>query len=305
MKTIGLIKLSRLHLASHVDFHQSVAAAATEAGFANAAWTALLGAYTTQLETLAEVVRRQRASVWTADVQAADHMRDSTMGQLFLTIGAAAKSTLPDEHTAGVKLQTIVHPYHNDTRDQLTDQTERVRELVAELREGEAAEWVARLGLDAVVARLDAQNTEFGRLYAKRAEERRTQPGAGVDAREQRRVVDGLYRQIAGVANSVSVAGSVGSATEFDPVRLGGFIDRVNALVGQYRLVVANQAKHRTIDIDKAIRRAAGRMAMHRDAYAAAEALHNRLVAQKAEGVVSVVERLIEEETPRPDATRQ
>lgn len=42
-------------------------------------------------------------------------------------------------------------------------------------------------------------------------------------------------------------------------------------------------------------------MAMHRDGYAA-EALHDHLVAQKAAGVV---ERLTEEEAPRPDAPRQ
>ena len=243
MKKISTIAVSQFHLASHVAFHASVNRAMEEGGFSNAKWDGLLSQYSDSIAVLSDIVRRQQGSVYTEDVQAADARRDSTMRQIFLTVDAAAKSTVSDEKEAGKKLQFILKPYRKDTRDQMSDQTEDVRGMVQVLRGETASPLVGLLMIQAFIDRLEQQNEQFDTLYRERAVDRGAQPCAGVDTVAQRKMTDTLYTNLTEMLNSLSVAAEAGIETGFDTDTLNTLIDTVNAYIAQYKLVLANQAK--------------------------------------------------------------
>ena len=250
MKKIVQLQLSRLHVASHVDYHKSCNMAMTAAGFTNAAWVDILNKYGEAIDTLDDIVRRQQASIYTSDVKEADTARDSSMQQLFLMIDAGAKSAVPAEKDAGKKLQIIAKPYRRDAYDQLTDQTEQVRGLVTALRSAAATQLVATLLLAAIIDRLEQQNEAFAEIYRLRATDRETQPGYGVSASEQRKAVDTLYNNLVDIVNSASVMLSINVATGFDAPALNTLIDTINAYITQYKLVLANQAKNKNEEDD-------------------------------------------------------
>lgn len=243
MKKIAQFQLSRLHVSSHIDFHRSILLAARDATFTNALWNELLGEYTTEINLLDDVVRRPQASIYTTDVQNADALRDSTLKQLFLLIDAAANSSVAAERLAGQKLQIIVKPYRRDGSDQLTDETEDIRGMLRALGTDAAVDWADTLQLGGVIQRLKQQNNAFADIYRTRALDKETQPGAGLNTKEQRKVVDDIYEQIVIMANSVLVSAAAGIETGFDLVALNTFIDTVNADIDQYKMVLANQAK--------------------------------------------------------------
>ena len=243
MKRIGTFATSHLHVASHVDYHKSCYNAMIAVGFNNAAWEKILDDYNLSIDILDNIVRRQKASIYTGDVHNADVYRDSTMKQLFLLIDAGAKSAVPTEKEAGKKLQTIIKPYRKDDRDQLTDQTEQVRSMITALGLAAVAPLVETLLLGAIIERLDKQNEAFAEIYRLRASDRMSQPGYGVNTAVQRKATDYLYNSLVEIINSVSVASELSIETGLNGASLNTLIDAINAYIAQYKLVLANQAK--------------------------------------------------------------
>lgn len=93
-----------LHGGSHADYHRTNLLIAEEEAFENERWTTLLGSYRTELNTLTDISIRPTGSTYTPDIRAADAVRDRTMRQLFLSVAAAAQSSLPAEREAAQKL---------------------------------------------------------------------------------------------------------------------------------------------------------------------------------------------------------
>ena len=243
MKKINSIALTHFHLATHVDYHKSIYAVMVLAGFLNPKWTTTLAAYKAAIDVLNDVVRRQQGSIYTEDVTAADARRDSTMGQIFMMIDAAVKSSVQEEKEAGKKLQIMVKPYRKDARDQMTDQTEDVRGMIQVLRGESAASFVSVLLLDGLIDRLEQQNEQFAELYRTRILDRESQPGTGVNTTAQRKETDTQYNALVEMLNSVSIAADAGIETGFAVTELNKLIDTVNAYVEQYKKVIANQGK--------------------------------------------------------------
>ena len=243
MKKIGTLHLTSLHVSSHVEFHKSCYGAMSARQWGNAKWEALLVSYASGIDTLDNVVRRQRASIYTSDVDNADALRDGTMGQFFLLVDAGAKSSLAAEKAAATKVQTIIKPYRRDVYDQLTDQTEQVRGMITALSTDVARPLIDTLGLSAVLQRLGEQNEAFAEVYRLRATDRQGQPAAGVDTKVQRKAVDDDYNSLTDIANGASVVLDTGIDIGIGAADVDALIDEINAYIAQYKLVIANQGK--------------------------------------------------------------
>lgn len=293
MKKINSFAVSQLHVASHVDFHKAVIMAMITASFSQTAWRELREAYNQAVTVLQEVVRRQQSSALTAKIREADARRDNAMRQLFKIIDAAALSFDENQREAGRVLKQVVKKYRRDVYDQYTDQTEQIYGLIRDLSTQEISEYVNAAKAGPIIQPLRTANNEFVELYEQRAVEQEQRPGHGIDTVAQRRVVDGYYRQMCELVNGLSAVSAVDAETGFDPTRLATLIETVNALVAQYKRVIAHQGKrHKTLDGE--ITDSASHIAVLHDELVVEEHRHHELEQKKKEEIVLAAEHVIE-----------
>lgn len=242
VKSLGL---ARLHAASHVEFMQSAYQLTyTDPPLAIPALGELLPQWLAEITVENDLIRRQRASAYTPVVKEADKERDSVMYELFYSVEAGLKSTDAAKKQAAQSLEIIIRPYRKDAYDQMTDQTQDIDGMVAALGADSAAGLVDALTLGPILQRLRQANNRFKTAYASRVAETETRAAvSSVKTPEQRRIVDAQYRQ----ATDLLEAGSLMLATA-DRTPVEKAISALNALIDQYKLVIANQAKTRSND---------------------------------------------------------
>ncbi|MDL2255312.1 DUF6261 family protein [Parabacteroides sp. OttesenSCG-928-K15] len=245
VKSIGL---TSLHAASHVEFMQSAYKLLNiTPALAIPALVELLPLWLADINIENTLIRRQRGSALTPQVQAADKKRDDIMYELFYSIEAGLKSTDAAKKQASESLEIIIRPYRKDAYDQLTDQTQDLDGMLAALGADDAFDASEVLVLGGVIQRLRQANNAFKTVYAERIAESETRAAMNeVKTPDQRRIVDNHYH----TATDLLEAGSL-MLTAADRTAVEGVIGSLNALVEQYKLVIANQAKTRTAGDDK------------------------------------------------------
>lgn len=265
MKAVKTFGLTKLQVANHLAFHHDAFVAFHAEMFANQPWNALLIVYRDELNVYDEVVKRQRASVYTADVHEADRVRDEAMHYFFAIVDNATRSNKAEVREAGAKLKVVVKPYRKDHRGKMAAQTEQVFGMIRDLQEEDNYERVGTIGAADAVGRVRTTNLEFQELYRQRYEERENQAWLGIDTRVQRRAVDSAYRALTDVLNSMSTADVLGVDSGFDPPKLATVIVQINAVVSQFRLNLANQSKRRKPTTEEELRDEARHIADLRD----------------------------------------
>lgn len=244
MEKINTLNVSRLRTAGHLGYHKAAYQEFRVAGLTtNTGYTALVAQYVAAISTEEEVVRRQQALLLTADVTEADAARDSTLRQLVTLVDSAQYSTLAAEKQAADKLAIVIKPYRKDYKDNMAEETEDLRGLLAILGQDDMAGYIDQLTLGPVMQRLRQQNNAFDTLYRQRAQERVTTRGTGISTKDQRKVVDDLYRQLVDMVNAIVGTAALGIETGFDATLLGTLTSNVNGVIEQYKLVIANQNK--------------------------------------------------------------
>ncbi len=245
MEKITHLSLSKMRVASYVGFLRTVINIIRSASemTTNAKFLALVQSLLDQFNILEEVVRRQQALLLTPEVTAADKLRDNTLMQLKHLITAATYSSVVTEKEAGDKLSIIIKPYAKDYRDQMAEETEDLRGLLAQLNSDEIFTYVDALTLGAVLQRLRQQNNAFDALYQQRGQERATTRGTGVSTTDQRKVTDDLYREVIEYLNNVVGIVDMGIESGFNVETLAQVTADINATIEQYKINLDNQNK--------------------------------------------------------------
>ena len=253
MEKINSLSLSKMRVASYVGFLRSVLTTIKGASdlTTNTKFLALVQSLLDEFQVLEEVVRRQQALLLTPEVTAADKLRDNTMMQLKHLVTAATYSSVAVEKTAGDKLSIIIKPYAKDYRDQMAEETEDLRGLLAQLGAEEMVEYIDALVLGPVLQRLRQQNNAFDVLYRQRGQDRATTRGTGVSTTDQRKVTDDLYRQVIEYLNNVIGVIDMGIDSGFSTEALAKVANDINATIEQYKINLDNQNKKSKKDEDE------------------------------------------------------
>lgn len=281
------ISTTRLHAASHVEFNQAAYTLINDAQpLAIPALTELLPLWKAAADVEDKLVRRQRGSALTAQVEEADKLRDNAMYELFLSIDAGLKSSVTEKKAAADMLAYVVKPYRKDAYDQLTDQTQDIDGMLYALgRTEELIDAQDALNVGAVVQGLKKANNKFKDIYAQRVAESEAQAAISeVGTPEQRKIVDNYYRQVTDLLEAASLMLATAERTAVEAV-----ITSLNALVEQYKLVLANQAKTRTGGDDEKIDREVDRLRLQA---AEAEIKQKRLEEKAARAAEKAAEKL-------------
>lgn len=273
MELIQTIRLSRLSNGAYIDLHVRAYELLDEAAFTHPALETLKESYGERLDAIKRVMERRPGSPLTPEVAAAAESRVSTLRTLFMMVKIAADSPDPAVCEAGERLSALMHGYRKALRSRYAEQTGQIRALLELLSRGEAPAWVETIEAEALVSRLEADNEAFFEEYGRRLEERANRPARGISTPDQRRLIDADFRGIVGVVNSMVVAQATGINTGFDPVRLADFVLKMNALLTQYRWVIAHGPRRHPRGLDR-------QMQARLEAIAAAEAEIVRLRAE-------------------------
>jgi len=245
---VKTLSITKLHTASHVDFHQSAHQTInTTPALPIPALAPILTAWEADTDVENTLTRRARGSAITAAITAADKKRDDLMAEFFTAIKASLKSPIAARKAAAVAIDAVSRPYRNDATTSLTDQTQNLDGLLADVGADALAEHIETLALGAVIQNLRTANTDFKNLYAQRITETETRaPVSAVSTKEQRLKNDAHYRAAVDLLNAGALMLTGADRTAVEKV-----ITSLNALVDQYKLVLASQTKTRGQSDDK------------------------------------------------------
>ena len=233
MKKIKTINLSALLVASHYEYHRAVYGLITTATPAALHIEQLAPKYLTGLETELDIINRNRNLTNTGLLSDIDVERDAYLSRLFGQIDVCARSPIAAEKAAGAELRRIVAPYRGISANEYTKQTGQIRGLLRDLATDEAVGLVDTINAGAIIQQLRQSNNRFSAAMEQRITTEATRTNTDINTNQQRVVVDDLYREIITIAGAFAVATPT-TATD-------AFVDGLNALIDQYKRVIAGQ----------------------------------------------------------------
>lgn len=254
---VKTLSVSQLTLGAHIAFHDTVCALA-EAAPESLGLGDLIADYRPAIGVVMSVVGRQRASVYTDNLNAADHARDAAVGVVMRLIDAHATSPDALLSEAAKDLQVVVAPYRGMREWERMAQSSGIETLLAALASTpHVLEAVEALKLADHIARIRSTAAEFERLNRLRYEEWETlAPITAIDTRAARRTADTLWGALADRLNALSLIGTPTRKKAADEL-----IAAINSRVDHYRTIIANSRRVRPLSRDNRLARLAARIA--------------------------------------------
>lgn len=211
--TIKSISLGKLNNAEHIDFHNNVEIYFETATAAKLSCTPeLAAAYAAALNAEREYVKRQQASLITADITAADADRDAMLAYLFSLVDTAAKSPIAKQKSAGTTLRTLVKPYRGIGTDSLGQESAEISGLLNTLNAAANATAVTAVAMMAdTIEQLEALNARVVTLMSQRTAETPSRS----ESLATRAQSDNLYAEITQKAGATCVIAPTAEATTF------------------------------------------------------------------------------------------
>ena len=185
-----------------------------------------------KVEQLEKLVKRLRAFEETAGVAVEDQTRDAIWKALFYV--HRYLEGLPETHSLYVyvnRLSPVFHTYKNMHTSELMEQTAQVRGFLTEMARPANAEAAQKLGMDKLIAALEAANESITQWNAARttaAYERQTELGEETSDEVRRQLII-LYRSIVERVNGANLFYPSATITEF--------IGRANTIADHYRVI--------------------------------------------------------------------
>ncbi len=115
-----------------------------------------------------DISREVTASLKTELMAAKEADRDEDITGLFAAFRAAALNPIPEIRMAGKTLSLLADKNEGLQKEPVDQETQHINGLLTDLRKPENAAAVTKLGLDAVVEKLDADNQEYQALRSER-----------------------------------------------------------------------------------------------------------------------------------------
>lgn len=231
-KKINSFGITRLLVATHYQFHDSVNELLTADAVTAAKLGELAPRYKAELKTLQTIINRKRGTELTLEIEALDRDRDGMLGELFTIIDHAATSKLPARKVAGEKLKLGLSQYRGIAGNELNKETAQITGLIRDLQKDEFFDAIQALYLAALIDSLERTNNKVRELIDRRATLYGTRAAAAdVDTATQRRVVDDLYHAIVEKVNAVAL---------LEPgAKVNALVDDINGRVIEFRKVIS------------------------------------------------------------------
>lgn len=235
MSQIKSISLTRLLVASHNEFHLSAYKLMNAATAKVLHIETELPLYKAAIDLEMQIINYNQYLSNTQLLRELDAERSSLLSRLYTQIDMAARSPIDAEKTAGAALKIIISPYRGIANNEYTKETAQIRGLLRDLATQEALEYLGALSANTVVSMLRQANNSFAAAMEERitVEAARPQRQINISRYQHQKVVNRLYREIIYIINSFAIA--------IPTDEIDTFIDLMNALIDQYKRVIASQ----------------------------------------------------------------
>ena len=223
---------STLRIGSFLEMMQELGRLITELTPASLKLDNEAPVFLAKVDQLEKLVKRLRAFEETAGVATEDQTRDAIWKALFYV--HRYLEGLPETHPLYVyvnRLSPVFHTYKNMHVSELMEQTAQVRGFLSEMERPANAEAAQMLGMDKLIAALEASNNDITQWNAARttaAYERQTELGEETTDEVRRQLVN-LYRNIVERISAANIFYPSATITEF--------IGRANTIADHYRVI--------------------------------------------------------------------
>lgn len=237
LTTIKTLALSQMTLGSHVQFHTDIYNTIRKLTAAALHLEDVVADYAQEIAVENTIVKRPGPSVFTPEIRIADKLRSEYNALLFKVIDAYALSPNPVQKEAALKLQSITSGYSGMTRSRYNKQSAQITGLLIDLNSDEMREALEVFNLGMTVDGLRQANNRFVDLIARRDSETAVRSSdIDMSTREQRGIVDNLYRKVMQIVTAYSI---------IDPSDINAqFIDTVNSIIDRYKRDIARASKN-------------------------------------------------------------
>jgi hypothetical protein len=226
MKKLFALYFKQLPFSAHYDFFMKLSVLLASAGNAlKAAIAALMTDFDAWLTKEDAVMQWIRKSILTEQIAEADHQIDRLLAGINAVVTASLHSSSSAITDAAHKIQTMLKQYGHVSRESYDEEAGDVRAILEQFDGTYAAE-VTTLGLTAWKTELSSAFDHFEDLLRQRETEQGAKPPC--TAREVRKGIEEVYRQIAEIINANSVVGTSSDFAAFIDL-LNPDIERLNA----------------------------------------------------------------------------
>lgn len=221
IKVFGCTKLKN---AEHLGFHLEVQMFFNGCGAGNIASEVEMPLYDAAVLAEVDVVKRQRSSVLTAELEQLDKERDDLLSFLFATLDGAKHSPFDAAREAYRQLLPVMTPYRGIVSHPHVQESGEINGLLKDLRVERLSAYITALAFAPVMDLLESKNN----AYMELDRERILAMPSKMDTDVLRGNVDELYHQIVDKINATVVL-SPNAEAETLVVALNNYIDQMNA----------------------------------------------------------------------------
>jgi hypothetical protein len=213
------------HFQFQTEFRDLVNAAGAETLKIKSLFDAYLPCYNDEDEAFRKIAK----SAITADVEAADQLRDTTFRGLTGSNKAALNHYDAETGAAARRLKVLFDTYGNLAVKPLNEETSALYNLLQELT-GAYAQDIQTAGLTGWVNKLDADNKAFAALVKMRNDENAAK--TQLKMKETRAAVDKAYATIVERINALIIVEGKANYSDFVN-KLNGYIEKYNNTLAQ------------------------------------------------------------------------
>ncbi|GEM_PF-1859609 len=175
----------------------------------------------------------------TSEVKAADEKRDATFLELKREIEYRQYSKTEEEKAAADRLKHVLNNYKQANTAAYAENSAMLTNLIQDLRAPEYTQPVSRLGLSALVDRLEAENNAFKAVYRGRSKEDYLHRQESLS--NARAVTDKAFLALTDALNAIYLSNELREKDETVRQTLGGLIDAINSYLLQSEKVYARR----------------------------------------------------------------
>jgi hypothetical protein len=230
---IKKIDLHSLRNDAHFQFHTELKDLVNKATPAALNIQSQFDAYLPLYEQEDEVLKKIMKSVFTEDINDADHQRDLTFSGMVDANKSALKHFNPATQSAAKRLKIVFDTYGNVARKPINEETSAIYNLLQELNGNYAAD-VAATGIADWVTELETNNNALEALVKNRYDEGAAK--TNLILKEVRVQVDAVYHAMAARLEALYIV--EGTAV------YENFIHAWNVIVAKYHNAVAHHRRH-------------------------------------------------------------
>lgn len=248
MKEISEVYMSRGRNAEHFQLHASILGAVTETFATAYRISAVRQKYAEAFAREDEVYLLNQAFANTKEMDAEDRVCDSLFTTVNTTVAAYKNWPVEAKRTASEKLAFALKPFKGANGKPWAENRAMVTNCLQVLRGDACKAYVAELGLDEILALLEASNNRCNALMADQLEEKRSREAAD-NLKKIRPEVDSAFELLRKAINAIYLMNSLTDQNAATEAEVGAMIDTVNKFLLGYSATLSRRKAGTKADV--------------------------------------------------------